>query len=423
MERLIITGGKTVQGEIAVNGAKNHALKAIPAALLFTHPVTIHNVPLLEDVLRMIDIVRAIGGTVNVQGSTIVVQGPAEFDGILPMDLAPKLRASVLLIGPLLARFGHVVLPYPGGDNIGKRPIDFFLDFARAMGATVEERDGAVAFTAPEGGLRGTHFFFPLQSHTGTETMMLAAAAAHGTTIIENASCEPEVVALAQWLQDSGVHIEGAGTHTMSIEGAPDMDALTPAEHMIIPDRLEAGTFLILGAATNSELTVTGCEPKHLRSLLHTFELMGIKTEATDSSVTVFPHGPMHPQSIVTHEYPGFPTDLQAPMTVLLTQATGASTVRETIYEGRLFYTELLNTLGADITLIDEYRVTITGPAVFHGGVVHSPDIRAGIALVIAGAIGHGETVIEDIYQIDRGYENIEKRLQAIGLDIQRVND
>lgn len=423
MERLIISGGKKLSGKIAVNGAKNHALKAIPAALLFSHPVTIHNVPLLEDVLRMIDIVRAIGGTVNVDGSTVVVEGPKTFDGVLPLDLAPKLRASVLLIGPLLARFGHVVLPYPGGDNIGKRPIDFFVDFARSMGAVVEEREDAVAFTAPEGGLTATDFFFPLQSHTGTETMMLAAAGAHGTTIIENASAEPEVVALAQWLQDCGVHITGAGTHTMTITGVQDIAALTPAVHQIIPDRLEAGTFLILGAATNSELTVTGCEPQHLRSLLHTFELMGIETHVTDSAVTVFPHQTMQPQSIVTHEYPGFPTDLQAPMTVLLTQATGTSHVRETIYEGRLFYTELLNTLGAKITLQDEYRVIIEGPTPFTGATVNSPDIRAGIALVIAAVIAHGDTTITDVYQIDRGYEKIEERLRAIGVDIKRVTD
>lgn len=267
MDRFVITGGNPIHGSIQVNGAKNHALKAIPAALLFSQPVTIHRVPMVEDVLRMIDIIRAIGGTVNVEGSSVTIEAPTTFDGYLPVDLVPKLRASLLLLGPLLTRFGIVRLPHPGGDNIGKRPIDFFLEFAQRMGASVNEQEDVIEFRSA-GRLKGVEYFFPLQSHTGTETMILAACGAEGVTTIYNASSEPEVVALVQWLRAAGVHIEGEGTQTIHVTGT-DVNALTAIDTTIIPDRIEAGSFLVLGAAANAELTVTDCEPEHLRSLIN----------------------------------------------------------------------------------------------------------------------------------------------------------
>ncbi len=418
MERFIIQGGHQLSGEIPVFGAKNHALKALAATLLFERAVHVENVPMGEDVLRMLDIIRTIGGSVNVSEDVVDILPPTTFDGVLPEDLVPQLRASLVLLGPLLTRFGRVLLPHPGGDNIGKRPIDFFLEFTKAMGAEVVEHDAAYEFIAPNG-LQGTRYFFPVQSHTGTETMILAAAGAHGTTVIENASCEPEVVALAQWLRESGVAISGEGTQTIVIEGG-DVSALEPAPAIIIPDRLEAGSFLILGAATNSELTVTGCVPGHLTSLLHAFETMGIPYSIAGDAITVHTHESLAPLQLVTHEYPGFPTDLQAPMTVLLTQATGQSAVRETIYEGRLFYTDMLNNMGAQIQMLDPYRVTVQGKTALYGKSVVSPDIRAGIAMVIAGLIATGETTIEQIYQVDRGYLQIEQRLQQIGAQIRR---
>jgi UDP-N-acetylglucosamine 1-carboxyvinyltransferase len=250
---------------------------------------------------------------------------------------------------------------------------------------------------------------------------MMAAVLAEGTTVLDNAACEPEIVALAEYLDAHGAHITGAGTSTITIHGLGKNGRISEGTAQIIPDRIEAGSFVILAAATKSKLTITRCNPDHLRIPLEILETIGVHTTTTKDTITVHPAEHITAHDIVTHEYPGFPTDLQAPMTVLLTQATGHSLVRETIYDGRLFYTDTLNTLGAKITLLDSYRVEVNGPTGLRGKTVASPDIRAGIALVIAGLMAKGETTINNIYQIDRGYEHIEQRLAGIGADIVRV--
>ncbi|OGY85447.1 MAG: UDP-N-acetylglucosamine 1-carboxyvinyltransferase [Candidatus Kerfeldbacteria bacterium RIFOXYA2_FULL_38_24] len=422
MEKFIIRGKQPLSGEIPVNGAKNHALKIIPAALLSTQESVFHSVPQVEDVDRLLEIVEDIGGVVKKEGNhTVRIVPPAKFNGILPKKLVPKLRASILLLGSLLVRFGRVEMPHPGGCNLGRRPIDLFIDAFKALGAQVESlADDGYVFQAPHG-LQGARYVFPLISVTGTETLMMAATLAHGKTVIVNAAGEPEISALADYLNACGARITGAGTHTIEIEGVQELHG---GESTIIPDRIESGSFVILALATNSPLTITHCRPKDLEVPLRILKSIGANFAIAKDAIKIYPiTQKLKATNIVTHEYPGFPTDLQAPMTVLLTQALGQSLVRETIYEGRLLYTDVLNAMGANISLLDPYRAMVTGGTSLRGKEVASPDIRAGIALVIAGLTAQGTTTIQNIYQIDRGYEHIEERLQHIGAKIERVNN
>ncbi|MBI2410443.1 MAG: UDP-N-acetylglucosamine 1-carboxyvinyltransferase [Candidatus Kerfeldbacteria bacterium] len=421
MEKFIIEGGHALSGHIAVNGAKNHVLKMIPACFLASEPTTITNVPALEDVARMLDIVENIGGTVNrISTREIQIIPPQKFSGQMPRELVKKMRASIVFAGPLLARYGQVSIAHPGGDNIGKRPIDFFIEGFALFGATVEKEGDTYHFSAPNG-LVGATCLFPTMSVMGTETLMMTAVLAKGRTVLKNAACEPEIVALAEYLNSVGAQITGAGTHTINIQGVAELRGGTAH---IIPDRIEAGSFIILAAATNSDVTIDGCHPEHLEIPLHILADMGVPLTIHSNAVEVHQRKQkLKPFHLITHEYPGFATDLQPPMTVLLTQAEGESSVRETIYEGRLFYTEVLNTMGAQISLLDLYRVTVNGPTPFIGKEVTSPDIRAGIAMVIAGLLAKGETTVNNIYHIDRGYERIEERLQHIGAHIQRITE
>ncbi len=419
MEQFLITGQRQLSGTIPVRGAKNHVLKLIPAAFLSSGTTTISNVPGVEDVARMVEIVEQIGGTVNQDGERVLrITPPEKFDGMLSDDLVPRLRASVVLVGPLLARYGSVRMPHPGGDKIGPRPINFFIDGFEAMGATVVQEDDHYQFEAPNG-LEGGSYVFPNISVTGTESLMMAAVLAKGVTTLHNVACEPEVVALAEYLNEVGASIEGAGTHTIVITGT---GLVGEGEARVIPDRIEAGSFLALAAAAQAELTITECIPAHLDVQIRLMRHMGVPITVTETSMTVSPWEKLEPVSIVTHEYPGFATDLQAPMTILLTQASGRSDVRETIYEGRLHYTDMLNGMGADITLLDPFRAQIEGPSQLTAQSVESPDIRAGLALLIAALIAEGESTIQNIYHIDRGYERIEERLSAIGAQIKRVS-
>lgn len=420
MERFIIKGGRKLNGTISVKGAKNHALKIIPAAFLSQHKTIISNLPQVEDVFRMLEIVETIGGKVEKKGRGVVsIQPPSKFNGRLPRKLVPKLRASLVLLGPLLVRYKKVSLPHPGGCNLGKRPINFFIDGFKALGAKVEFKNDAYIFSTKKG-LVGTKFVFPHISVTGTETLMLAAVLAKGRTTLINAACEPEIQALADYLNSTGAKIKGAGTHTILIEG---VKILKGGIAKVIPDRIEAGSFAILGVATNSHLKINNCVPSHLEAPLKILTAMGAKIKTGANYIEIFPAKTLIAHNIVTHEYPGFATDLQAPITVLLTQANGQSIVCETIYEGRLFYTDLLNSLGAKISLLTPYRAIVHGPTRLKGKEVISPDIRAGIAMVIAGLIAKGETIIDNVYQIDRGYENIDKRLQAVGARIIRTKE
>lgn len=417
MSRFEIVGGKPLRGEIHVSGAKNAALKFIAAALLTDEEVRLRNVPEIEDIKRMIEIIRMLGCTVqHPKPHEYTITASTLKTGALPRELAPKIRASLLLIGPLLVRMGSATLPHPGGCAIGLRPADLFVHGFRKLGAIVEE--GVDERTFRTGELRGARFVFPAPSVTATEALMIMAVRTPGRTELVNAAMEPEIPALADFLNQCGTRISGAGTPTITIDG---VGRIRGGEVTIMPDRIEAGSFAALAAATGSDLWIRGCNPAHLEVPLLMLEKIGVRFETTSDAIHVVPSGDLQAMNITTHEYPGFPTDLQAPFSVLLTQAKGVSLIHETIFEGRLFYTESLNKMGAKIVLSDQHRAVVEGPTPLRGATLESPDIRAGLALLIAALTANGKSVVGNVYQIDRGYERIEERLRAIGADIKRI--
>ncbi len=379
--------------------------------------MTVRNLPDIEDIRRLREMLERLGVTVT-DGADGTVFNPAglHYDGTLPADLTPKLRSSNLLIGPLLARFKKASFPHPGGCIIGRRPIDFFLSGLKALGAEVVAAPDRYELSAPHG-LRGGNFVFPRQSHTGTEMMMMAASLANGATTLVNVAMEPEVVALGEYLKSCGARIEGLGGHTLRIEGVP---SLTAGTFTVAPDRIEAGSFLAMAAATRGTVTVAGCRPDELAVPIELLRRMGVPLDVTADSITVRPWERIEAEGFTTHEYPGFPTDMQAPFTVLLTQATGTALVHETVFEGRLFYVDLLNRMGASITLCDPHRALVSGPTPLRGKFVESPDIRAGLAMVIAGMVATGTTRIGNAYQIDRGYQQLDSRLTKLGATVSR---
>lgn len=418
-DSFLIKGGQILQGEIPVFGAKNHALKMFPASLLSEETMTLTNVPNILDVRLMSDIITQMGGEVTHEDSTVTINTKSISSGDMPADLVAKMRASFLFIIPLLHRFGSLVFPHPGGDSIGRRPIDMTLDFLSAMGGKITTKPYAYEIKS-KGRLKGINFTFKWVTHTGTEALLMAAVLAEGTTVMKNCAMEPEVVALADYLNSVGAKITGAGTPTITVEG---VEKLGGATCEVIPDRLEAGTFAILGALAGNPITVNNIRPDHLDALWKYFDLMEVEYSLTETSVTVKKSIPCKPQEFKTHEYPGFITDLQPPMTLLLTQADGTSMVHETIYDGRLFFTDLLNQMGANIIMADPHRVLVQGPTKLYGKNIASPDLRAGITLVMAALIADGESKIDTIYHIDRGYESLEQRLQALGAEIKRVSE
>lgn len=418
MEKYVINGSKKLKGEIAVAGAKNLALKIFPAAILSAKTCKIKNVPEIEDIQRLIELMEDLGAKITREQKGEYLVSTAEINKTkLRPDLVHWLRSSIMLAGPMLARFGEVTLSHPGGCVIGQRPIDLFLEGFKKLGA--EMIDGGSDYTLRAKKLKGARIVLPKISVTVTENLMMAATLAQGTTQIRNAAMEPEITALADYLNKQGAKITGAGTPIITIEGVKELSA---GEFNIIPDRIEAGTFTILGLITNSKIKISNCNPEHIENLLYSLEKAGAKLEIGSDYITTLP-SQLHGVNIVTHEYPGFPTDLQAPFTALMTQATGLSLVHETIFEGRLFYTDILNQMGAKIIMCDPHRVVVTGPTPLLGRKVASPDLRAGITLVLAALIAQGTTTIENIYQINRGYENIVSRLQNLEADIKQIND
>ncbi|MFA6197891.1 MAG: UDP-N-acetylglucosamine 1-carboxyvinyltransferase [Patescibacteria group bacterium] len=416
MERLVIDGGSQLRGEIDVRGAKNHALKVIAATILTSDPCRITNLPRIADIEALLTIISDMGGTTKwIDQHTIEIDNANIDTARFNSDLVRKLRASVVLLGPLLARFGEVKFPHPGGCVIGQRPIDIFIDGFRELGVEATEFEDHYHLKASK--LHGATYVFPRISVTATETFMMAATLTNGTTVLKNAACEPEIEALAEYLNSVGADIKGAGTHTIVIRGVKKISGGT-AE--IIPDRIETGTFAILSAATGGGLTIRRCQPAHLEVPWKLLQQAGVRFEFGADWVKVLPDPKLVATNLVTHEYPGYITDLQAPYTVLMTQAEGLSLIHETIYEGRLFYTDKLNKMGAKIIMCDPHRVVVAGPAKLHGSKLESPDIRAGIALVIAALVAAGRSTIENIYQIDRGYEDIDNRLRALGAQITR---
>ncbi len=417
MGSLIVEGGHRLQGEIIVGGAKNMALKAIAAAVLSSDTMTLHRVPEIEDVKRQLEILEHLGATVvREERGSYTINTSAMRGGMLPNEIVAKLRASIVLTGPILGRFGEVAIAHPGGCKIGRRPIDLFLRGFRALGAEVEEHTG-VAYRLRAKRLRGTRLVFPTVSVTVTETMMLAAVLAEGKTELVNAALEPEIPALAEYLNAQGARIHGAGTPTISIEG---VDSIRAGTITMIPDRIEAGSFAIIGAATGSHLKITHCEPRHFEVLLDALREAGVEITVGSDFVEVMSKRELRAVPVTTHGYPGFVTDFQSAMTVLLTQAHGNSLVHETIFEGRLFFTDTLNQMGADITLCDPHRAIVRGPTPLEGRTIESPDARAGLALLLAALVARGTSTIQNVYQIDRGYERLDERLAALGAKVKR---
>ncbi len=420
MAQFIIKGGRKLTGEVEIGGAKNSVLKILSAAILLSGRVVIKNVPAIEDVRRMIELLENLGAVVSyLDEKTLSVDARTISSGVMRDDLAKRLRSSILLIGPLLARFGSVSFPHPGGCIIGQRPIDLFLDGFRALGARIHANFSGKYSTYRIDGknLRGANYFFRNISVTGTETLMMASALIRGTTILRNCATEPEIPVLAEFLNRCGANIKGAGTHTIEIRG---VSKLKGGVFNVIPDRIEAGSFAILAAATKSVLTIKNIIPEHIESVLSALICMGVGVEIRKDLVRIRPAKILRAHSIKTHEYPGFPTDLQAPFTVLATQADGQSLIHETVYEGRLFYIENLNRMGGKIIMCDPHRILVHGATKLYGRDMESPDLRAGLAFVVAGLVAEGTSIIQDVYSIDRGYENIEGRLQKLGADIIR---
>jgi len=419
MPKFIINGGRKLKGEIAVKGAKNAALKIIPAAILSAETITINNIPDIEDIGKSFDLLIDLGAKVEINGARAVISTKNINKTELLPKLADKFRASIMFVGPLLARFGEAKFPLPGGCIIGagSRPIDLFLEGYKAFGATIREEDKYYHLQAKQ--LHGANYFFSTISVTGTESLMMTACLIPGETILRNCAMEPEIEALADYLNSQGAKIIGAGSPTMKITG---VDKLSAGTFNIIPDRIETGSFALMAAATGSEIKITKCSPEHISSLLIIFDKIGVNYEKGADWLLIKKSDNIKAHDIKTHEYPGFPTDLQSPYVVLMTQAQGTSLIQDIIYDRRLIWTDMLSQMGANIIMCDPHRVVVDGPTHLYGKKLMSPDIRAGIALVIAALVAEGTTEIDNIYQIDRGYEKIDERLRTLGADIERIN-
>lgn len=417
MAKYQIIGQKPLSGTINIKGAKNLALKLLPASLLSDQVAEFTNLPEIEDVQRMIEIMEYLGATIERTGPGHIKIDPSTIKlNKIDQAHANKLRSSILLVGPLLTRFSEVEIGHPGGCVIGKRPIDLFLEGFEALGVEVEKNDLQYTFKAKN--LKPAEIILPIVSVTVTEEMMMLASKIPGKTVIINAAMEPEIIALADYLNQNGAQVSGAGSSIITIDG---VQTLSNSNFKIIPDRIEAGTMVMLGLMTGSNLKVADCEPAHLKTLLHLLEKAGAKLKIGEDFIETFPSR-LRATDMKTHEYPGIATDLQAPYTVLMTQAAGSCMIHETIYEGRLFFTDILNQMGANVVMCDPHRVIVQGATQLMGRKISSPDLRAGIGLVMAALSAEGTSIIDNVYQINRGYENIVERLKQLGADITQID-
>jgi UDP-N-acetylglucosamine 1-carboxyvinyltransferase len=412
--RLEIEGGVPLQGSVRASAAKNAALPALAASLLSAEPVRLTNVPDLVDVRTMVRLVETLGATVRREGRAVVARVERVTNDVAPYELVSTMRASVLVLGPLVARHGTARVALPGGCAIGVRPIDQHLKGLARLGAEIAIESGYVV--ARSSRLKGARIATDLVTVTGTENLMMAAALAEGTTVIENAACEPEVVDLAKLLVAMGARIHGAGTSRVTIEGVSELDGAT---HRIIPDRIEAGTLIVAGAITRGDVTVTDLVPDHLTALLAKLDECGVALEVGPDSVRV--KGPERPRpaDVTTSPFPGFPTDMQAQVMTLLGLADGQSRVSETIFENRFMHVAELARMGARIDT-DGAIAVIRGVPRYQGAPVMASDLRASAALVLAGLVAQGRTAVSRVYHLDRGYERLEEKLVALGARIER---
>lgn len=415
-ERFLIEGGRRLQGRVRVSGNKNAAAHTLAAALLTADDCYLENVPSIGDVRSMLEIMQALGTKVEYTSpGKMRLNASALHSFAAPSDLAASLRASFLVMGPLLARFGEAACCPPGGDIIGLRPLDVHLSGFAALGAEVR-RDGD-KFVARASRLRGARMFMDYPSVLGTQDLMMAATLAEGTTVIVNAASEPEIASLAEMLNRMGARICGAGGHTIEIHG---VEALQGTSHRIMPDRIEAGTLAIAAAITEGDVEVEECPASHLDALIWKLRESGVEVEETEAGLRVRRSGPLRAINAQAVPYPGLATDLQAPMAVLLTQAHGVSSIYERVFDNRLLYVSELRKMGAEV-LTSGTTAVISGPTPLIGASVRALDIRAGAALVLAGLAAQGRTEIADIYHLDRGYEGLDEKLCSVGAVIQRV--
>jgi UDP-N-acetylglucosamine 1-carboxyvinyltransferase len=417
LDRFLIQGGTPLHGRIEVSGSKNSALPALAACLLTAQPVTLHRIPEVRDINTMLDLLRHTGAEVSVDSGDVTVRAAAIATPEAPYELVKTMRASSLVLGPLVARHGRARVSLPGGCAIGARPINLHVSALERLGAEIRQEHGYIEALAPQG-LTGAPVTFDRITVTGTEDVLMAAVLAHGETVIENAAREPEVVDLAALLTAMGARIEGAGSSTIRVRGVASLQG---ADHTIIADRIEAGTFLIAAALTRGDLLVTGCDPAHLRALIAKLQQAGAEvTETSPAVLLVRVPGKLASVDMITEEFPGFPTDLQAQFMALMTAAEGISIITETIFENRFMHAQELARMGAIIRL-DGRRALVAGHARLSGAQVLASDLRASASLVLAGLAAQGETAIDRVYHIDRGYEKIEAKLAGAGARIRRV--
>ncbi|HZQ62530.1 MAG TPA: UDP-N-acetylglucosamine 1-carboxyvinyltransferase [Casimicrobiaceae bacterium] len=417
MDKLLIAGGRPLSGEIQVSGAKNAALPIMCAALLTSEPVTLANVPRLNDVRTMQKLLSQMGVRIDTATPGEVTLDAAEIDWPLaPYELVKTMRASILALGPLLARCGEARVSMPGGCAIGLRPVDQHVRGLEAMGAAIDFEHGYINARAKR--LVGATVRFDMVTVTGTENLLMAATLAHGTTVLENAAQEPEVVDLARCLAAMGARIFGAGTARIEIEGVA---ALSSATHRIMPDRIETGTFLAAVAASGGDAILRGAKADTLEAVIGPLRVAGTEITVSDGDLRVRREGPLAAVSLTTAPYPGFPTDMQAQMMALAARAQGTTTITETIFENRMMHVQELRRLGAEIE-VDGNTARVRGVPKLTGANVMATDLRASASLVIAGLVAQGETLIDRIYHLDRGYERIEEKLSALGAAITRVS-
>jgi UDP-N-acetylglucosamine 1-carboxyvinyltransferase len=416
MERFFVEGGSRLYGEVEVSGAKNAALKLIAAALLAPGRTVLHNVPRIKDVNTMLAVLEGLGAKSEFSGNTLAIDASSIDSYTAPYELVRQMRASIVVLGPLVARFGEAEVSAPGGCNLGLRKFNFHLDGLRALGAEVGLDHGFIEATARRG-LYGAEINFEYPSVTATENVMMAAVLARGTTIIENGAREPEVVALADFLNLMGANIYGAGTGRIVIEG---VDELSPVEYAVMSDRIEAGTFIMATAATGGDVTVRGANPHHLKMELPKLREMGVNLAEVEGGVRVRVDDPgeLGSVDVATLPFPGFATDLQAQMMVLLTQTSGAGIITENVYENRLQVAEEFNRMTANIDLFGGHRALVKGPRRLSGTIVQSPDLRGGAALVMAGLVAEGTTIVDGARHILRGYEGFEEKLASLGATV-----
>jgi len=420
MDKLLIRGGRPLSGEITISGAKNAALPELCAALLTAEPVTLDNVPALQDVATMLKLLRNMGAKAERDADRpdrIWLDAGSVTSPEAPYDLVKTMRASILALGPLLARFGEATVSLPGGCAIGSRPVDQHIKGLQAMGADIRVEHGYILAKAPAGGLRGARITTDMVTVTGTENLLMAAALARGETVLENAAQEPEIPDLAEMLIAMGARIEGHGTSKIRIQG---VERLGGVNHRTIPDRIETGTFLCAVAATGGEVLLRNARADHLDAVIDKLREAGARIEAGTDWIRVAASGRLKAQSFRTSEYPAFPTDMQAQFMALDCVAEGTAKITETIFENRFMHVNELVRLGARIE-VDGHTAVVQGVEKLSGATVMATDLRASASLVIAGLVAEGETVVDRIYHLDRGYDHMEAKLRAVGADIERI--